>query len=252
MPPKKMNAKAAAAAERKAAQQADKDQAKAAADERAAAADWSRGSNARRVGREADQLARDEEKRRRDAEKKAALAEDEAATGSIKTVAKKKKAKKGDVPEYMLAMQDAPKKTKFERQQAQRKKEKEQARKRQQAEEKAAAERAASRPQSDLATQDLLVENTNRQIADGDVEATTIDDAISGLTTGGAGGGGGPERHPERRQKAAYAAYEEREMARLQEEMPNLKRSQYKERIFASWKKSPDNPMNQDHASYNS
>ena len=38
-------------------------------------------------------------------------------------------------------------------------------------------------------------------------------------------------------------------MEQLKEELPGLKRSQYKERIFALWKKSPDNPMNQQVAS---
>jgi len=59
------------------------------------------------------------------------------------------------------------------------------------------------------------------------------------------------DRHPERRQKAAYAAYEERMMVILKGETPHLKRSQYKERIFELWKKSPENPRNQETLAYN-
>lgn len=58
-------------------------------------------------------------------------------------------------------------------------------------------------------------------------------------------GSSGPEKHPEKRQKAAYKAYEERMLVELKEEMPGLKLSQYKNKIFDMWQKSPDNPMNQ-------
>jgi len=57
-------------------------------------------------------------------------------------------------------------------------------------------------------------------------------------------GPGKADRNPEKRRKALFKAYEEREMARLREENPKLKRSQLKERIFEAWKKSPENPMN--------
>ena len=45
--------------------------------------------------------------------------------------------------------------------------------------------------------------------------------------------------------KAAHAAFEEREIARLKDENPGLKLSQYKERAFKAWEKSPENPANQ-------
>lgn len=80
-------------------------------------------------------------------------------------------------------------------------------------------------------------------------DASGIDGAID-LLSGGSGGGGA-EKHPERRQKAAYAEFEERMMEQLKEDMPGLKRSQYKERIFNLWKKSPENPMNQETQAYN-
>ena len=48
--------------------------------------------------------------------------------------------------------------------------------------------------------------------------------------------------------KAAFAAFEEREIARLKDEHPGLKLSQYKERAFSAWQKSPENPANQEGA----
>lgn len=51
------------------------------------------------------------------------------------------------------------------------------------------------------------------------------------------------ERHPEKRMKSAWAAFEEREMPRLKEENPGLRLSQLKQMLQKQWKKSPDNPM---------
>jgi hypothetical protein len=45
--------------------------------------------------------------------------------------------------------------------------------------------------------------------------------------------------------KAAYKAYEEKMMPEMKQTYPGLKRQQYLDKIFASWKKSPENPMNQ-------
>lgn len=44
--------------------------------------------------------------------------------------------------------------------------------------------------------------------------------------------------------KALYKAFEETELVRLKEEQPGLKLSQYKDRCWTNWQKSPDNPMN--------
>lgn len=45
--------------------------------------------------------------------------------------------------------------------------------------------------------------------------------------------------------KALYNAYYERELVAMKEDLPGLKLSQYKDRIFENWKKSPENPANQ-------
>ncbi|PPS11669.1 hypothetical protein GOBAR_AA08965 [Gossypium barbadense] len=53
------------------------------------------------------------------------------------------------------------------------------------------------------------------------------------------------DRHPERRLKASFKAFEEAELPRLKEEKPGLTHTQYKDLIWKLWKKSPDNPLNQ-------
>ncbi|KAJ0032567.1 hypothetical protein NQD34_002648 [Periophthalmus magnuspinnatus] len=94
-----------------------------------------------------------------------------------------------------------------------------------------------------------LEENVNRIIPEeGSVEARTIEDAIAVLSTG-------PEdldRHPERRMKAAFAAYEEINMPRLKQENPNMRLSQLKQQLKKEWTKAPENPLNQQFATFNS
>jgi hypothetical protein len=59
------------------------------------------------------------------------------------------------------------------------------------------------------------------------------------------------EKHPERRMKAAFAAFEAREMPKIREENPSLKHSQLLERLHKMWKKSQENPFNQLHVAHN-
>ena len=75
----------------------------------------------------------------------------------------------------------------------------------------------------------------------GELEARTVEEAIDVLSVST----DQPDRHPERRLKAAYAAFEERELPRLKAENSNLRESQVKQLLRKEWKKSPDNPMNQ-------
>lgn len=94
-----------------------------------------------------------------------------------------------------------------------------------------------------------LEENVNKIIPEeGTVEARTIEDAIAVLSTG-------PEdldRHPERRMKAAFLAYEEANMPRLKKENPNMRLSQLKQQLKKDWMKSPENPLNQRFSTFNS
>lgn len=94
-----------------------------------------------------------------------------------------------------------------------------------------------------------LEENVNRIIPDeGTLEARTIEDAIAVLSTGPED----MEHHPERRMKAAFAAYEEANMPRLKKENPNMRLSQLKQQLKKEWMKAPENPLNQRFATYNS
>lgn len=52
------------------------------------------------------------------------------------------------------------------------------------------------------------------------------------------------DKHPEKRMKAAYAAYEERKLKELKVEHPSLRLTQLKQMIFKEWQKSPENPLN--------
>ncbi|XP_077390934.1 coiled-coil domain-containing protein 124 [Festucalex cinctus] len=94
-----------------------------------------------------------------------------------------------------------------------------------------------------------LEENINRIIQEeGTVEARTIEDAIAVLSIA-------PEdldRHPERRMKAAFTSYEEVNLPRLKIENPNMRLSQLKQLLKKEWMKSPENPLNQKFAAYNS
>ncbi|KAK9368544.1 hypothetical protein V1509DRAFT_623224 [Lipomyces kononenkoae] len=82
------------------------------------------------------------------------------------------------------------------------------------------------------------------------LSASNIDDALDALSISGVGGSkggpnGGIERHPERRYKAALAAYEERRLPIVKEEHKGLRLNQMKELIKKEFDKSEENPFNQ-------
>ena len=92
---------------------------------------------------------------------------------------------------------------------------------------------------------DILDENPNQMVAalmaaEGAVEARSVEDAIAVLKVAETP----VDKHPEKRMKAAYNAYEERELPLLKEENPNLRLSQLKQLLKKEWMKSPENPMN--------
>ena len=59
------------------------------------------------------------------------------------------------------------------------------------------------------------------------------------------------DKHPERRFKAAYAAFEERRLDEMKDEK-GLRRQQKIDQIRKEFEKHPDNPFNQVSAAYNS
>ena len=89
------------------------------------------------------------------------------------------------------------------------------------------------------------LENPNhllrQQQMEGEIDARTVDEAISVLSVTKER----PDMHPEKRAKAAYATFEERELPRLKAENPNLRMSQLKQLLRKDWMKSPENPLNE-------
>ncbi|GAB2219511.1 hypothetical protein Droror1_Dr00007147 [Drosera rotundifolia] len=87
----------------------------------------------------------------------------------------------------------------------------------------------------------VLVENKNREEV---IEARSVEEAIAKLKVVGVAEELPVDKHPEKRMKAAFKAFEEAELPRLKEEKPGLTHTQYKDMIWKLWKKSPDNPLN--------
>ncbi|XP_007533231.1 coiled-coil domain-containing protein 124 [Erinaceus europaeus] len=86
-----------------------------------------------------------------------------------------------------------------------------------------------------------LEENLNRRVGEeGSVEARTIEDAIAVLSVAEEA-----DRHPERRMRAAFTAFEEAQLPRLRQEHPNMRLSQLKQLLKKEWLRAPENPMNQ-------
>jgi len=258
----KVNQKALAAKEKKAANQAAKDAEAARKADQAAAEEWKKGSNSRAASKAADAASKADEAARKRREKEALLAAEEEAMGSGKAVksafgaaSKKKGGKKKDSLSLLeeALVGDAEKKAKEKKRAERIKKERE-------AQMAAERERLAKEEQT---KKDPLLANTDAMIgADGpgdgedgpdavgraaniasmaDVQASGLDSALSALSVGGSG----DDKHPEKRMKAAYKAYEEKMMPEMKQQYPGLKRQQYLDKIFALWKKSSENPMNQ-------
>jgi len=81
--------------------------------------------------------------------------------------------------------------------------------------------------------------------------ASDIDNAIMLMESATGSSKSTPiERHPERRVKAAYMEFSERELPILKAEHPELRMTQLRERLDRMWAKSPENPFNQVHISY--
>lgn len=232
----------------KKASQAEKDAAAAAKKEAGRAKDWAHGADARGEDRRRQQ---DEKalaaQMKRDA-KAALLAAEDAELSTMKKtgkarkaqLAEKKKKGKGGSDLSVFGFMDV------------------QASSGKKGVKKASAK---SKKSSGVVTQqDPLQRNLNHVAraeaeeakASGVFEASGVDGALNVLSlAGAAGGAAAADAHPERRMKAAYAAYEEREMEIMRKENPGLKRSQLKQAIFKQWQKSPENPMNQESVAYN-
>ena len=82
------------------------------------------------------------------------------------------------------------------------------------------------------------------------VSASNIDDAL-GILGADKKKANELDRHPERRAKAAYKAFEAKWLPQLMNDNPGLRRTQVKQQIMKKWKKSPENPLNQESNAFN-
>ena len=256
------NSKVQAALEKKRANQAIKDAKAAQKSEELEATQWEKGANTRKKNRMAAEANKADEAQRKRREKEELRRAEEEAMGSggkVKTVTgmkkKQQKKKKGGNDFSLLEeslVSAAEKKSKAAKRSERLKKE---------AEERKNRELALKKSQ-DQAKVDPLLANTNAMIGVtnneslDDVgsgrqanilrgqanEASGIEGAIKALSVNGKGE---EDQHPEKRMKAQHKAFEERMMPQMKEDYPGLKMSQYKDKIFQLWKKSPENPMNQ-------
>lgn len=72
------------------------------------------------------------------------------------------------------------------------------------------------------------------------IEASSVTEALAVL---GVADKDSDEKHPEKRMKAAWLAFQERELPALKLEKPGLRINQYKEMLWKAWQKHPDNPI---------
>lgn len=92
---------------------------------------------------------------------------------------------------------------------------------------------------------DFLDFNTSKP----ELKASGLDNALEALSLTAKDGGlqnKDFDKHPERRVKAAYNAYEERRLPELRQENPGLRLQQIKNLLHKEFLKSPENPMNQE------
>lgn len=241
-----MNQKAAAAMEKKAAAQAVKD-AKAAADrEKQLQAEWSKGANNKGAARNEAAAAKADELARKKREKAALLAEEEAAMGSggkakkVPTLSKKKgKKKKNDLSlleDALVSGAEKKQKAKKRAEQAKAEKLKAEAAKKQQQANKPVDPLLANTEGMIRGTEDDLVGRAANKALDEENGGSGLDGALDAMNISAG---------PALSSKALFKAYEERMMKEMKEDYPGLKLSQYKDKIFQKWKKSPENPANQ-------
>uniref|UniRef100_A0A7E4VU73 Coiled-coil domain-containing protein n=1 Tax=Panagrellus redivivus TaxID=6233 RepID=A0A7E4VU73_PANRE len=210
------NTKAVEARARKAAVKEVQQTAKAKAKEDAQWADDDK-NLAKKAARKEEEERKRLEALRRKQENKEAYEEDMKKAASGKSVAKTTVKPNNKVTMAMLlAKRDADKKAKEE-------------------EAKRLAE-AATKIEVPTAE---IEENLNRVDLDAHT-ARTVDDAIKVLDKSQ----DSVDRHPEKRLKALYTAFETTRIAQLKAENPNLRLSQLKQMAFKEWQKSPENPLN--------
>jgi hypothetical protein len=241
--------------DQKVASQAAKDAKSAAERENDAQADWSKGANNKGASKAEAAAAKADEAARKKKEKADLLAEEEANLGSGGKVVKKvptlsknkggKKKKNNDLSFLEDALvSGAEKKVKAKKKADLVKAEKLMALQQQ-------TKKKDEQPMDPLlantegmigtSNDDLVVGRAANKALDEENAASGIDGALDSLHVSVGSGGTGIHMST----KGLFKAYEARMMPEIKEDYPGLKLSQIKEKIFQKWKKSPENPANQ-------
>ncbi|KAL1811629.1 uncharacterized protein LOC108227807 [Daucus carota subsp. sativus] len=226
MPPKKMgvNSKAEAARSRKSATESERKDREAREKEEQY---WREAEGAK---------SRAAKKREEEAEKRAEAAARKAEAKRLAEIEEKeleKAVKKTDKKANRVSI-PVPKVTEAE---LRKRREEEQAEMKKKAEEdKRRSSRTAAEEEYESV---VLVANTNRD--ESVIEARSVEDAIAKMSVVESLP---VDKHPEKRLKAAFKAFEEAELPKVKAEKPGLTHTQYKDMIWKLWKKSPDNPLN--------
>jgi hypothetical protein len=241
--------------DQKVASQAAKDAKSAAERENDAQADWSKGANNKGASKAEAAAAKADEAARKKKEKADLLAEEDANLGSGGKVVKKvptlsknkggKKKKNNDLSFLEDALvSGAEKKVKAKKKADLVKAEKLMALQQQ-------TKKKDEQPMDPLlantegmigtSNDDLVVGRAANKALDEENAASGIDGALDSLHVSVGSGGTGIHMST----KGLFKAYEARMMPEIKEDYPGLKLSQIKEKIFQKWKKSPENPANQ-------
>mmetsp|Transcript_16966 Transcript_16966/g.25671 ORF Transcript_16966/g.25671 Transcript_16966/m.25671 type:complete len:242 (-) Transcript_16966:314-1039(-) len=239
MPARNTNSKKDAGRARKQEQIDLKEAKEAAIREEALAKDWQQGANMKGAARAEALALKADEAARKKREKAALLAAEEAELGpGGKSKGPKQSKKKGKKKDDLSLLEDsligaAEKKRRDQKRKESLRKER---------------EKQLANPEQAPPSTDPLMQNTNSMIADAvgrDSNVKSMQENASGLDSAleklniSAGG------EEIKSRKALYMAFEERTMPSVKEEYPGLRLTQYKEKIFNLWKKSPENPENQ-------
>ena len=201
-----------------------------------------------------DTAAKADEAAQKRRAKAALLAEEEAALGSggkakVPTLSQKKAAagKKGSNNKNDLSLLENALVGAAEKKRRQQKVAELEAK---QKAEQAAKDRAAAKEQEAL-SMDPLLQNTDKML-EGAVGRLGNVQAMEETMNSGTGLAGAMQSlsisvpgSEIKSQKALYMAFEEKMLPIVKQEYPGLRLSQYKEKVFALWKKSPENPQNQ-------
>lgn len=241
-----VNSKAAAGRARKAEDAAKKAEIEKQKQDAIVAEEWKKGANIKKMNRDEEAANKADEAARKRREKQALLAAEEnelgsggkakgvgGAAGKKKNSKKKKNNDLAFLEESLI--KDAEKKAKQKKR-----------------EELFNNNKTNTKKKEEI---DPLLANTKKMIGseqEDDVgrqankarmesaQTSGIDAALQSMNVGGDG------TQPKQSFKALYNEFEEKTLPQVKEDYPGLRLTQYKEKVWQLWKKSPENPNNQE------